>query len=75
MADTTTAERQSRGRLGLAVLATMFLVALASWGAEHAAHGHGDGWWELLDVTHLFSLLGVLGSVLGAWLAKSVPED
>ena len=49
-------------------LVAMFLTGISAWGAEHAEHGHGS---SALDMAHALSLLGVIGSVLGAWLAKS----
>lgn len=51
-------------------LSTLF-VAIGSWGVQHQEHGHIFEWLELLQPEHFFSLLGMLGSVLGAWLAKS----
>ena len=61
---------RSPGATSLAVFAAMILVSLGSWGVEHT--GHGDrAWIELLSPEHIFSLLGVVGSVFGAWLSKS----
>ena len=58
------------GVASLAVLVAMLLVSVGSWGVQHVQHGHFT-WGEFLAPLHVFSLLGVLGSVLGAWLAKS----
>ncbi len=52
------------------VFAAMLLVSVGSWGVEHTAHGHLM-WSTFLRPEHVFSVLGVLGSVLGAWLSKS----
>ena len=52
------------------MLMALCFTGLASWGAEHSGHGHG-GWGDLLSPIHVFSLLGVFGSVLAAWLSQS----
>jgi len=42
------------------------LAAIASWGVQHAEHGHNE-WLDLLDPLHCFSLLGVVVSVWWGW--------
>ena len=54
----------------IAILAAMLSASLGSWGVAHTGHGHA-GWSDLLNPEHIFSLMGILGSVLGAWLSKS----
>ena len=54
----------------IAVFFAMLLVSAGSWGVEHSGHDHVT-WTELLQPEHLFSFLGVIGGVLGAWLSKS----
>ena len=58
------------GVASLVVFASMLLVAIGAWGLDHTGHGH-DVWGEMLHPEHVFSLIGVLGSVLGSWLSKS----
>lgn len=58
------------GVASLVVFASMLLVALGAWGLEHTEHGH-DLWSEMLRPQHVFSLIGIIGSVLGSWLSKS----
>ena len=73
--DITTAAGQANPRAGrtrYAVLAALLLIALSSWGAEHLDDGHalvGESLEEGLQ--HAFSLMGVLGAVLLAWLSNS----
>lgn len=55
----------------IAVFFSTLLVSISSWGVQHQGHDHIFTWLELLSPEHFFSLLGVIGSVLGAWLAKS----
>ena len=57
------ATRRTRKGLFVAVLAVV-----ASWGVQHVEHGH-EFWTELMDPTHIFSLLGVVLSVWGGWRA------
>ncbi len=53
-------------RTCLALLAAI-AVAVASWGTEHVSHD--DTAWEILrSPEHTFSLMGVIGGVLFAWL-------
>ncbi len=70
MRGSITKNLRSPGATSLAVFSAMFLVAVGSWGVEHTGHGD-EGWSQLLSPGHVFSLLGVIGSVLGAWLSKS----
>jgi len=42
------------------------VAAFASWGVTHLEHGH-VAWKELIEPQHIFSLVGVLASVYGAW--------
>ena len=58
------------GMASLAILVATLLVSVSSWGVQHVQHGHST-WGEFLAPVHVFSLLGVLGSVCAAWLSKS----
>ena len=49
-------------------LVLALVAAFASWGVTHMEHGH-EGWKELIEPQHIFSLVGVLASVWGAWRA------
>ena len=70
MLGSITKNMRNPGATSLAVFAAMLLVAIGSWGVGHTGHGH-EKWSELLSPGHVFSLLGVIGSVLVAWLSKS----
>ena len=58
----------------IAVLFSTLFVSIGSWGVQHVGHGHFT-WLGLLSPEHIFSLLAVIGSVLGAWLSKSPLKD
>ncbi len=58
------------GVASLVVLVSMLVVSVGSWGVQHTGHSHVT-WSRFLEPAHVFSLLGVLGSVLLAWIAKS----
>ena len=58
------------GAASIVKFVSMLLVSVAAWGLEHAGHGHVT-WGEMLAPPHVFSLLGVLGSVVVAGLSKS----
>ena len=58
------------GVASLAIFASMILIAIGAWGVEHTGHGH-DLWSEMLTPRHFFTLMGIIGSVLGSWLSKS----
>ncbi len=45
------------------------VVAASSFVGNHLAHGHPLA--EMFEPLHLSLFVGVLGSVAGAWLAKS----
>lgn len=57
--------KKNIGRIGLTLA---ILTALGSWGMQHTGHGHTD-WLHLLDPRHIFSLVGVVGSVWGGWFS------
>ena len=52
-------------KASIAVLLASLLIAVGSWGS-----GFGN-WQQLREVSNVFSLLGVVGSVVLAWLGKS----
>jgi len=52
-------------RVSIAVLFASLLIAVGSWGS-----GFGN-WQDLKEISNVFSLLGVVGSVVLAWLGKS----
>jgi len=52
-------------KASIAVLLASLLIAVGSWGS-----GFGN-WQELKEISNVFSLLGVVGSVVLAWLGKS----
>jgi len=54
-------------------LIASYLVAISSWGMQHYYHGHVE-WSELLEPHHIFSLLGVIGSVYGGWYSGKKSE-
>ena len=58
------------GKASFAIFASMLFVSVGSWGVEHAGHGH-EAWIAMFTPQHIFSFVGVIGSVLGAWLSKS----
>ncbi len=58
------------GPASFAIFTSMLLVSVGAWGVEHAVHGDVM-WREMLTPQHVFSFIGVVGSVLGAWLSKS----
>ena len=58
------------GVASYAIFLSMLLVSTASWGLEHTGHGH-FAWSDMFAPRHVFSFLGVIGSVLGAWLSRS----
>ena len=49
----------------------MILTAFGGWGAEHLGHEDAD----LLDPEHIFSLISVLGGVIGAWLGQELAHS
>lgn len=49
----------------LLVLAASLFVALGGWGIGL------NNWSQLCEVSNVFSLLGVIGGVVLAWLGKS----
>ena len=53
------------------VLVAMLMVAIGSWGLEHAGHGH-DAWTTLMAPRHVFSFMGTVGSVVGAWVGRGL---
>ncbi len=53
-------------KTGLALLAAL-AVSVSGWGYEHIQHGDAM-WGDLRDPVHVFSLIGVIGGVLVAWL-------
>ena len=62
------------GAASVVNLVSMLVVSAASWASEHAEHGH-ETWGAMLTPQHVLSLLGVLGSVVVAWLSKSPVKE
>lgn len=61
---------QNPGGASIAILLSMLMVSIGAWGTEHASHG--DITWSALRAPeHIFSVIGSIGSVVGAWLSKS----
>ena len=52
-------------KVSMAVLAASLLIAVGSWGSGFS------NWQQLREISNVFSLLGVVGSVVLAWLGKS----
>ena len=61
---------QNPGGASIAILLAMLMVSIGAWGTEHVSHGATE-WAELLTPEHIFSVIGSIGSVVGAWLSKS----
>ena len=51
---------------GLMKLGIAIFAGIVSWGITHTEHAHVE-WAVLMDPQHIFSLLGVVASVLGGW--------
>tara|TARA_Y100000310_G_scaffold139224_1_gene138494 strand:+ start:3194 stop:3406 length:213 start_codon:yes stop_codon:yes gene_type:complete len=47
-------------------LVVLLLVGLSAWGLTHIEHGHVT-WAKLIEPLHVFSLVGVVGTILGSW--------
>ncbi len=52
-------------KISIVVLLASLLIAIGSWGSGFS------NWQQLREVSNVFSLLGVVGSVVLAWLGKS----
>ncbi len=61
---------QNPGGASIAILLSMLMVSIGAWGTEHVSHGDIQ-WPDLLSPEHIFSVIGSIGSVVGAWLSKS----
>ncbi len=55
------------GGASVAILVSMLMVSLGAWGTEHSVHGDID-WGKPPSLDHVFSLMGSVGAVIGAWL-------
>ncbi len=52
-------------KISIAVLLASILIAIGSWGSGF------NNWDQLKEISNVFSLLGVIGSVVIAWRGKS----
>ena len=52
-------------KISIVVLVASLLIAIGSWGSGFS------NWQQLREVPNVFSLLGVIGSVVLAWLGRS----
>jgi predicted alpha/beta hydrolase len=52
-------------KVSIAVLIASLLIAIGSWGSGFS------NWQQLKEISNVFSLLGVIGSVVLAWMGRS----